>query len=111
MASTSVPAGMRTSTRSLPYGCGVLTFAAAIAGMGVALRRAPRQALVLVAFVFAFLGVLGTGRTVFFRYVMPLVPLACVFAGITAAGLGEVFVAPAWGSGRCRPADAGRGRS
>jgi hypothetical protein len=28
---------------------------------------------------------------VFFRYVMPLVPLACVFAGITAAGLGEVF--------------------
>ena len=78
-------------TRSLPYGCGVLTFAAAIAGMGIALRRAPRQALVLVAFVFAFLGVLGTGRTVFFRYVMPLVPLACVFAGITAAGLGEVF--------------------
>ena len=78
-------------TRSLPYGCGVLTFAAAIAGIGVALRRAPRRALVLVAFVFAFLGVLGTGRTVFFRYVMPLVPVACVFAGITAAGLGDVF--------------------
>ena len=78
-------------TRSLPYGCGVLTFAAAIAGMGIALRRAPRQALVLVAFVVAFLGVLGSGRTVFFRYVMPLVPLVCVFAGITAAGLGEVF--------------------
>ena len=79
-------------TRSLPYGCGVAaTYTAAIAGMGIALRRAPRQALVLVAFVLAFLGVLGTGRTVFFRYVMPLVPLACVFAGITAAGLGEVF--------------------
>jgi hypothetical protein len=35
------------------------------------------------------LTVLGGGRTVFFRYVMPLVPLVCVFAGVTAAALGE----------------------
>jgi hypothetical protein len=76
-------------TRSLPYGCGFLIFAAAIAGIGVALRRAPRHALVLTAFVLAFLGVLGSGRTVFFRYVMPLVPMACVFAAFTAASLGE----------------------
>ena len=77
-------------TRSLPYGCGFLIFAAAVAGMGVALRRAPRHGLVLVAFVLAFLGVLGSGRTVFFRYVMPLVPMACVFAAFTAASLGDV---------------------
>ena len=79
-------------TRSLPYGCGFLIFAAAIVGIGVALRRAPRHALVLVAFVLAFLGVLGSGRTVFFRYVMPLVPMACVFAAFTAASLGDVAV-------------------
>ena len=77
-------------TRSLPYGCGFLMFAAAIAGIGVALRRAPRYALILVAFVLAFLGALGSGRTVFFRYVMPLVPMACVFAAFTAASLGDV---------------------
>jgi 4-amino-4-deoxy-L-arabinose transferase-like glycosyltransferase len=78
-------------TRSLPYGCGFLIFAAAIAGIGISLRRAPRHAAVLVAFVLAFLAVLGSGRTVFFRYVMPLVPMACVFAALTAASLGEVI--------------------
>ena len=83
-------------TRSLPYGCGFLIFAAGIVGIGAALRRAPRHALMLVAFVVAFLGVLGSGRTVFFRYVMPLVPMACVFAGMTAASLGDVFSRWRW---------------
>lgn len=72
-------------TRSLPYGCGLYVFLAGIAGLTVAWRRAPRHAAVLTAFVAVFLIVLGGGRTVFFRYVMPLVPLVCVFAGVVAA--------------------------
>jgi hypothetical protein len=44
---------------------------------------------VLAAFAGAFLVVLGGGRTVFFRYVMPLIPLACVFAGAMAAAIGR----------------------
>ena len=72
-------------TRSLPYGCGLLIFVAAIPGMVIAVRQSPRHGVVLVAFVAAFLAVLGSGRTVFFRYVMPLVPVVCVFAGVAAA--------------------------
>ena len=76
-----------------------LVFAAAIAGLIVAWRRSPGHAAVLFAFVAAFLTVLGGGRTVFFRYVMPLVPLVCVFAGVTAAALGEAITR----SSRVRP--------
>ena len=78
-------------TRSLPYGCGLLIFVAAIPGMVIAVRQSPRHGVVLVAFVAAFLAVLGNGRTVFFRYVMPLVPLVCVFAGVAAARIGEAM--------------------
>ena len=76
-------------TRSLPYGCGLLVFAAGVAGAIVSWRRSPRHTAVLIAFVAAFLAVLGSGRTVFFRYVMPLIPVVCVFAGVTAAALAE----------------------
>jgi hypothetical protein len=86
-------------TRSLPYGCGFLIFASAIAGIVLALRRAPRRALVVVAFALSFLAVLGSGRTVFFRYVMPLVPVACLFAAFTASTLGDLVA-------RWRRADA-----
>ena len=85
-------------TRSLPFGCGWLIFLAAIAGLFIAWRRSPRHTAVLGAFVMAFLVVLGGGRTVFFRYVMPLVPLACVFAGVTAAEIGRA----ARGAGKFR---------
>jgi len=78
-------------TRSLPYGCGVLLFVAAIPGMALAIRRSPRHAVVLVAFVAAFIAVLGSGRTVFFRYVMPLVPVVCIFAGVAASSLGQAM--------------------
>jgi hypothetical protein len=88
--------------RSLPYGCGWSVFLAAVAGLIVAWRRSPRHTAVLAAFVGAFLVVLGGGRTVFFRYVMPLVPLACVFAAVTATTLGRWIA----GSGKVRPAAA-----
>jgi hypothetical protein len=78
-------------TRSLPYGCGVLLFVAAIPGMALAIRRSPRHAVVLVAFVAAFIAVLGSGRTVFFRYVMPLVPVVCIFAGVAASSFGQAL--------------------
>jgi hypothetical protein len=89
-------------TRSLPYGCGLLIFVSAIPGMAMAVRRSPRHGIVLVAFVAAFIAVLGSGRTVFFRYVMPLVPVVCVFAGVAAAGLGNAVAR--WRGGR---SDAG----
>jgi 4-amino-4-deoxy-L-arabinose transferase-like glycosyltransferase len=69
-------------TRSLPYGLGIPTFAAAIAGIAYTVRRNPPQALVLWTFVAALYGSIGSGQTVFFRYVLPLLPPLCLSAAV-----------------------------
>jgi hypothetical protein len=69
-------------TRSLPYGAGVTIFLAGIAGIVPMLRHYTRHALILAGFVAAFYGALGSGVTVFFRYILPLVPLVCLAAAI-----------------------------
>ena len=69
-------------TRSLPYGVGPLTFAAALAGVPFLLVRHRRHAFVLGVFALAFYAAIGSGYTVFFRYVLPLVPVICVLAAI-----------------------------
>jgi hypothetical protein len=74
-------------TRSLPYGCGPLLFFAGVVGWFLALRRAPHHTAIVTGFAAAFLVALGSGRTVFFRYVMPLVPITCLFAAVAARSL------------------------
>ena len=74
--------------RSLPYGIGMTICIAAIAGVVPFVRSAPSQALVLGAFVAAHYAVIGSGRTVFFRYVLPVVPFVCVFAAVGVTRLG-----------------------
>ncbi len=69
-------------TRSLPYGLGVSTFAAAIAGIAFTIRRNPRLALVLWTFAATLYGSIGSGQTVFFRYVLPLLPPLCLSAAV-----------------------------
>ena len=76
-------------TTSLPYGTGLPIFAAGLAGMPLMARRHPRQAFVIATFALAFYGAIGSGYTVFFRYVLPLVPVVCLAAAVavrTAAG-------------------------
>jgi hypothetical protein len=68
--------------RSLPYGLGVPVFVAALAGIVPTARHFPRQALVLGAFAVSFYAAIGSGQTVFFRYVLPLVPILCVSAAV-----------------------------
>jgi 4-amino-4-deoxy-L-arabinose transferase-like glycosyltransferase len=68
--------------RSLPYGLGVLTFAAAIAGVVPLLRHYRPHSMVIAGFALSFYASVGSGQTVFFRYVLPLVPLACVSAAL-----------------------------
>jgi len=72
------------AVRSLPYGCGPVVFLAAIAGVLLALWRRPRHVLVIGGFALAFYAAIGSGYTVFFRYVMPLVPVVCLFAAVSA---------------------------
>jgi 4-amino-4-deoxy-L-arabinose transferase-like glycosyltransferase len=69
-------------TYSLPYGLGIPTFAAAIAGIPFTIYRYPRHAFVLWTFAAAFYTSIGSGQTVFFRYILPLLPVLCLSAAV-----------------------------
>jgi 4-amino-4-deoxy-L-arabinose transferase-like glycosyltransferase len=69
-------------TRSLPYGAGIPIFASAVAGSIPFVRHYPRHAAILGAFAVALFASLAGGRTVFFRYVLPLVPIVCLAAAV-----------------------------
>jgi 4-amino-4-deoxy-L-arabinose transferase-like glycosyltransferase len=71
-------------TFSLPYGVGWPVMLLALTGAVVVTFRDWQRALVLLAFpVLYYLGI-GSGLTVFMRYVIPMLPFVCVLA---AAGL------------------------
>jgi 4-amino-4-deoxy-L-arabinose transferase-like glycosyltransferase len=75
--------------RSLPVGLSVLIFLAAILGAVSLARRHGRAALVVGAFCGAFYAAIASGYTVFFRYVLPLVPLLCLSAAVAVRDAGE----------------------
>jgi hypothetical protein len=83
-------------THSLPYGVGLGVFAAAVPGVVLLAARYPRHGLVVLTFFAAFYLAIGNGYTVFFRYVLPLVPLVCLFAA-TAVRAGGEWLAPRMG--------------
>jgi 4-amino-4-deoxy-L-arabinose transferase-like glycosyltransferase len=68
--------------RSLPYGAGIPVSVAAVAGFVPFARDYGRPAFVLGAFAAAFYLSIGSGYTVFFRYVLPLIPIVCLLAAI-----------------------------
>ena len=69
-------------TRSLPYGVGVSIFIAAVAGLVPFVTYYTRHAVVIGAFAAAFFASIGSGYTVFFRYILPLVPIVCLLAAV-----------------------------
>jgi 4-amino-4-deoxy-L-arabinose transferase-like glycosyltransferase len=78
---------MYHATHSLPYGAGFATCAAAVVGLVPFVRGHRPAAVVLAAFAVPFYLTLGSGYTVFFRYVLPLIPLIalCAAVGVDAA--------------------------
>ena len=88
------------ATRTLPAGLGVSICLAAIVGVVALVKQGGRDALIVLAFCAALYGSMANGRTVFFRYVLPLVPAVCLSA---AAG---VRWAAAWLAARTRLAPA-----
>jgi len=75
------------SRRSLLFGLGPVLFVAAIGGAVPFWRRYRRFALPIGAFALATFAALGAGRTVFFRYILPLVPILCLSAAIGVESL------------------------
>ena len=88
------------ATRTLPAGLGVPICLAAIVGVFALVKQRWRDALIVLVFCAALYGSMANGRTVFFRYVLPLVPAICLSA---AAG---VRWAAAWLAARTRLAPA-----
>lgn len=76
-------------THSLPYGVGIPVFVAGLAGFVPLARHHRTAAVVLGAFAAVFYYTIGSGYTVFFRYVLPLVPLLCLTAAVTVSRVGE----------------------
>ena len=74
-------------TRALPYGVGLSVFVAGIIGVAPFARYYPRHAAIVGTFALALYASLGSGRTVFFRYVMPLVPIVCLLAAVAVRHL------------------------
>jgi 4-amino-4-deoxy-L-arabinose transferase-like glycosyltransferase len=74
--------------RSLPYGTGVPVFVAGLAGVVPFVRHHRTSAAVLASFTAAFYLVIGSGYTVFFRYILPLVPLVCLSAAVAVRHAG-----------------------
>jgi 4-amino-4-deoxy-L-arabinose transferase-like glycosyltransferase len=69
-------------TRSLPAALGWPMLLAAIVGLVPLATRHRRAAAVLGTFIVVLYASLGPGHTVFFRYVLPLVPVLCVSAAV-----------------------------
>jgi hypothetical protein len=68
--------------RSLPYGMGPAVFIASLAGLAVMAVRFRREAIAIGAVCATVYVALAPGRTVFFRYVLPMVPLLCIAAAV-----------------------------
>jgi 4-amino-4-deoxy-L-arabinose transferase-like glycosyltransferase len=77
------------ATFTLRYGLGVPMLAAAGVGAGWLIARQPRTAALALAFPVPYYVVLGSGLTVFVRYMVPLVPFLCLTAAFAVDRLAE----------------------
>jgi hypothetical protein len=68
------------ATRSLPAGLSWPLFISGLVGFVPLARRHGRAAAIVGAFCVALYASLGPGYTVFFRYILPLVPFLCLTA-------------------------------
>ena len=86
---------------SLWYGVGWPMLISALAGMVWMAARHPGTALVLGSFPLAYYVVAGAGNNVFVRYMIPVVPFLCIFAGYFVASMASALgrtmrLRPAW---------------
>lgn len=87
-------------TSSLRYGLGLPLLLTGIAGLVHLLVLRPREGLLLASFPVAYYAVIGSGRTTFARYILPVVPFLCLSAGYIVGVLARATAArwsrPSW---------------
>ena len=89
------------ATTTLPAALGWPLLVLALGGCVVLLRSRSLPGFTLVAAVLLYYSVAGGGKTVFFRYMIPILPLLCISAGaslewlVRAVGLRAAWVAMA----------------
>ncbi len=88
-------------TTTLRYGLGLPLLAAGILGLPLMVWREGRRGILVALFPVAYYALIGSGRTVFARYALPLVPFLCLSGWIPASRPSAVAVTnylrrPAW---------------
>jgi 4-amino-4-deoxy-L-arabinose transferase-like glycosyltransferase len=78
---------------SLRHGLGIPLLGAGLLGMGWMAARRPALALILGSFPVAYYVAAGAGYNVFVRYMVPVVPFLCLFAGYLVAGASSAAAA------------------
>lgn len=85
---------------SLRYGLGLPLLLTGIAGLAHLLVSRPREGLLLASFPLAYYAVIGSGRTAFARYILPVVPFLCLSAaysvGVVARWAAARIARPGW---------------
>jgi hypothetical protein len=73
----------------LRYGVGPLFLIAALAGMVWLAISKPRTAAIVLSFPLLYYAGMGSGRTVFMRHMVPVMPFAALFAGVFVDGVAD----------------------
>jgi 4-amino-4-deoxy-L-arabinose transferase-like glycosyltransferase len=83
------------ATFTLQYGLGIPLVVAAVLGACWLIARQPWAAALVLAFPLPYYVVLGSGLTVFVRYMLPIVPFLCLTAAVfvdrLAGYIGDAF--------------------
>jgi dolichyl-phosphate-mannose-protein mannosyltransferase len=87
-------------TTTLRYGLGAPLLAAGVAGLLLMVWREGRRGVFVALFPVGYYMLMGTGRTVFARYALPVVPFLCLTAGYLianmAAAAATYLLRPRW---------------
>ena len=87
-------------TTTLRYGLGIPLLVAGILGLPLMVWREGRRGILVALFPVAYYALIGSGRTVFARYILPAVPFLCLTAGYfvvtTAAVVTSYLHRPRW---------------
>ncbi len=78
-------------TTTLRYGLGLPLLLAGVGGLAVMIRNEGRRGVLVALFPCAYYLLSGSGRTVFTRHALPLVPFLCLTAGYLVVRLAEAL--------------------